>query len=387
MSISVRCNCGKKYSVSDDKAGKRIRCRDCGEIIEVPDDSLVELSEDDEADADEFDETPRPRIGASRSRQPRRQPANSALPLIVAGAVVGGLLVIGVAVIAFRAGGANPVAVNPPAAVPGAAPPGMAPPVAPGNPTAGSQPAMSAPAAGAPWVVLSNFQIGNSAGFETPVSVDYKFARGAPEPGTNYVLRLAAPLGGTLVKYWDIPALLNPSGGSISGSLGPDFRQRERCTASIGKHSGLVGFGGDDQEPISGELGAGTGSSAASPPLTASQTAGAAAVGKLFALANGRTERDIGPSPNFSVEWELQGDPEPTVRYQWVIKSTTASFDVDMTNDLRAGLNVTKRGTLRARAIGGFGVRGPYQMWIEKRNFAAGPRGGGEQVSNVVSVQ
>ena len=51
MSISVTCQCGKKYSVSDDKAGKRIRCRACNEIIEVPDDRWGDDDEVYEEDA------------------------------------------------------------------------------------------------------------------------------------------------------------------------------------------------------------------------------------------------------------------------------------------------------------------------------------------------
>lgn len=32
----VSCSCGKKYKVSDEAAGKKIRCKDCGESIAVP---------------------------------------------------------------------------------------------------------------------------------------------------------------------------------------------------------------------------------------------------------------------------------------------------------------------------------------------------------------
>ena len=34
--ISVRCNCGKGYRVSNAKAGKKIKCKGCGEKIKVP---------------------------------------------------------------------------------------------------------------------------------------------------------------------------------------------------------------------------------------------------------------------------------------------------------------------------------------------------------------
>lgn len=394
MPISVRCPCGKKYSVAEDKAGKRIRCKACGEIMEVPDDDELEvLEEEDETDDEVFEAAPRRRTGAARSSQSRRsKKSNNALPLIIAAVALGGVLVIGVAVFAIRAGGANPnpapgqppVAMNPPNTVPGAAPTGMAPPNGSNNPA--STPASPAPAAGTAWVVISNLKVGDPQGLSTPISIDYKFAQGAPDPGAKYVLRLTAPLAGTLEKYWEIPVILSPSGGSVSGAVGIDFNHRERVTAVIGLQKGQTGFGGNALEPISGELAPGAATSAAQPPLTASQAAGAAAAGKLFALANGRTERGIGPSPNFSVDWELQGEPEPTARYQWIIKTANGSVEVDISNDFRPGLNMVKRGTFRARAIGA-GISGPYEMWIEKRQLGIRPRTAGEQVSNVLSVQ
>ena len=36
MAIQVDCpGCGKRYRVSDEKAGRTIRCKDCGEEIEI----------------------------------------------------------------------------------------------------------------------------------------------------------------------------------------------------------------------------------------------------------------------------------------------------------------------------------------------------------------
>jgi MoxR-like ATPase len=34
--IKVTCQCGKEYKLSDEKAGKKVRCKNCSEIIEVP---------------------------------------------------------------------------------------------------------------------------------------------------------------------------------------------------------------------------------------------------------------------------------------------------------------------------------------------------------------
>ena len=37
MSIQVRCgNCGADYEVSDDKAGKKFKCRSCDATVRVP---------------------------------------------------------------------------------------------------------------------------------------------------------------------------------------------------------------------------------------------------------------------------------------------------------------------------------------------------------------
>ena len=47
MTISVQCECGKRYKVGDDKAGKRIKCRECGGAVSIP-------VRDDEFDDDEY---------------------------------------------------------------------------------------------------------------------------------------------------------------------------------------------------------------------------------------------------------------------------------------------------------------------------------------------
>ena len=37
MSIAARCaDCGKGYKVADEWAGKRIRCKSCGGVIQIP---------------------------------------------------------------------------------------------------------------------------------------------------------------------------------------------------------------------------------------------------------------------------------------------------------------------------------------------------------------
>ncbi len=36
MPISFACNCGKRYKTPDDAAGKKLRCKSCGEAVRVP---------------------------------------------------------------------------------------------------------------------------------------------------------------------------------------------------------------------------------------------------------------------------------------------------------------------------------------------------------------
>lgn len=37
MSIAVKCgSCGRDYTVKDDAAGKKFKCKDCGDVVEVP---------------------------------------------------------------------------------------------------------------------------------------------------------------------------------------------------------------------------------------------------------------------------------------------------------------------------------------------------------------
>ncbi len=52
MAIEVTCECGKGYRVSDGKAGKRFKCRDCGTLIQVPE------ADDDHSEFGDTDQEP-----------------------------------------------------------------------------------------------------------------------------------------------------------------------------------------------------------------------------------------------------------------------------------------------------------------------------------------
>lgn len=51
MAIEISCECGKRYHVSDDKAGKRFKCRDCGTLLQVP--NANDRTTDDKGDGDD----------------------------------------------------------------------------------------------------------------------------------------------------------------------------------------------------------------------------------------------------------------------------------------------------------------------------------------------
>lgn len=51
MSIALTCSCGKDYRVKDTFAGKKIRCKDCNEVLDVPAEEAAA-----EAEGDDFDQ-------------------------------------------------------------------------------------------------------------------------------------------------------------------------------------------------------------------------------------------------------------------------------------------------------------------------------------------
>lgn len=70
MPISVDCDCGKSYKLADDKAGMKLRCKDCGAIIKVP------SGDEDEFGLDDFDEEPVAKPKAKAGAIPARSGAN-----------------------------------------------------------------------------------------------------------------------------------------------------------------------------------------------------------------------------------------------------------------------------------------------------------------------
>ena len=122
MSIRVTCDsCSKVFGVSDQKAGKRVRCPGCEEIVTVP--------------MDDEEPVQRPRK-ASGSKSKKKSKKSLSPPWLAIGIGGGVVVIIAVVAIVLMSGKNDPAQVAQPA------PPGNA---APGTPTA--PPSTSVPAA------------------------------------------------------------------------------------------------------------------------------------------------------------------------------------------------------------------------------------------------
>jgi hypothetical protein len=115
MTISFKCRkCGKQYKVSDDKAGRKIKCRQCEAVMKIPvleaDDFLEEL--DDDEDDLEMDFTPpvrRRKQSPTRSAKPKRKKkkskSGSNQGVAIAVGAVAFLVMAGVGFFLFSSGG------------------------------------------------------------------------------------------------------------------------------------------------------------------------------------------------------------------------------------------------------------------------------------------
>ena len=111
MTIAVRCRCGKKYQVGDDKAGKKLRCKACDSILSIPVPEVAAGDPWDDLDENEFDdigqdfESPAPRkkskSGKSKKRGKARKSKNSSKGMIpaVKYGIAGGIVVVTVGVV------------------------------------------------------------------------------------------------------------------------------------------------------------------------------------------------------------------------------------------------------------------------------------------------
>ena len=105
MSISVTCDCGKGYRVSEDKAGLRFKCRDCGTLLRVPDadgeNSADETERDDDLEMEpDADYVPAHHRAAAEERSAKKNARTKKLAakrnrwLLISGGVVASVALV-----------------------------------------------------------------------------------------------------------------------------------------------------------------------------------------------------------------------------------------------------------------------------------------------------
>src|SRR5262245_23210340 len=129
MSLSFECDgCGKTYRVSEQMAGKRITCKDCGARVDIHEDEVI------------FEEYGRD-SSRKRGRKSQRR-KNSATPWIVGGVAAGVVGLIGIVAVGAMLMRPSAPAANIPGTqlampeTPAAAPDGFAPRNAASKPVA-----------------------------------------------------------------------------------------------------------------------------------------------------------------------------------------------------------------------------------------------------------
>lgn len=406
MAISLRCDCGRKLKLRDELAGKEIRCPDCAEVLTVPKakakaEPVVEY--DDYEYEDEEDESPRrsssSRGSSRRGRAPARKSGGNGL---VIGLAVGGVLVLGLLVagafLMFRGKPNNAVPVPPVVAQQqqqAVAPPGpinnqMAQQdaaVPPGGTGHGATPAVTntvpnqttntpqpmppvtpvAAAGSDVWVVLTNFRMApaepGKITFGNVYAVDFRVASGAYDPAKKYVLYVRSPSGGILERYLEVD-LPTQNSGTVNFSPGPGFGVGSQLFASVAYRTTPR-----EHTKVSGEITIGGAETAATPPPSVQQIAGAAAQGKLLAIANGKFEKN-GPFPTVTLDVVLQSPPDGMF-YFLVAKSASGDgVEFDISHDLRL-MKVGEKKTIGGRILGARTNGTNFTLHIEKRKTPA----------------
>jgi len=100
MAIQFKCKkCGKDYKVSDDKAGKKFKCRQCAAPVQIPDTDVEDLSEDWDDDEAESAAPVRRRSKSttkskSKAKDKKKSSSGANQNLLIIGGIVA-LLVVG----------------------------------------------------------------------------------------------------------------------------------------------------------------------------------------------------------------------------------------------------------------------------------------------------
>lgn len=417
--IVVECDCGRSFKVKPTMAGKTGRCPGCGSTITVPSPEVDYLDDDpwesDQSDeyADDWDDQwddPEGKSTPRRRQQTQRRKSGMGTGIII-GVIAVGLFLFGGCIIGIimavknddgrpnRPQFADDNVIQPPAIqqpnIPQmpdfGKPPVMPQPVVPGNAFNPADMGNANPITGAPgrpgstpappdpveplpnvdpnarlWVVLSNLREGPRNGpsvFNKVYIVDYQTAGGKPDSATGCVLHLSkSSAGGMLNHFADVPVDLNAS-GSVQFSLPPTFGLSKDFTATM-----ALAKGNKKWQKISGELALGGERTVAVAPPTVLEQSGAAAKGKLFAIANARFEQQFS-AKTLLVDYVAQKPLQPGGYYFIVAKNESGDgVEIDVTHALRRGVVVGEESKLGGRLIGpGAAVDDELTLHLEKR--------------------
>ncbi len=421
--IPVDCeNCGKQFKAKAAMAGKSGSCPGCGSRITVPeadvwldgDDEWASDSHNDYDDDDGYgDDWEQPTTTRRSSALQRKSKPKKGMITPLRIVIAFGLLFIGLPVFAAIVGGVIGLFAdrkpqpqfgqNNPAIVPEPANPNIRPqqfpnpnsvdvadltptrPVIvnqPTNNTATTQPTNSDQAApetrpvppldnadpnGSLWVVLSNFRTAPQQGFGSinrRFQIDYQVAAGSPSSSEKYVLHVSKSLGGgSFTQYSDISVDLKAS-GTIDFGISPALGLGNDFVATI-----AINSGGRKWKYVSGELALDGPATAAQRPPTIRELAGAAAQGKLLALANPVFEQGSSPFATLTVDFDLQQQIDLAGYYMLVAETSDGKqyeFDVKFTLQR---LEPGAESKFSARLVGPVGqLKPPFTLHVEKRN-------------------
>lgn len=441
--IPVECDdCGKRFKAKAVMAGKSGKCPGCGATITVPEEDVWlddGYGTDDEWSGDSYDdygdedggdwEQPAAPRRSSRSHQKSKPKKSLITPLRIVVAL--GLILVGLPIFAVIVGGVIGLFAdkkpqpqfgqNNPIVIPIPVQPnielqrfpiqnnGEPTNLDPSQPTATKQttddtatatgqpvpetkpvpPLDNADPTGKLWVVLSNFRTAPQQGFGSinrRFQIDYQIAAGTPSSNEKYVLHVSKSLGGgSFTQYSDIPVELKTS-GMIEFGISPALGIGKDFVATI-----AIDSGGRKWKHVSGELAPDGPATASERPPTIRELAGAAAQGKVLALANPVFERGSSPFATLTVDFELQQQIDLT-RYYMLVAETSDGKQFEF--DVKFTLQRLQPGTeskFSARLVGPVGqLKPPFTLHVEKRktrfNSPVRPETP-EVVSNKVNVE
>lgn len=202
------------------------------------------------------------------------------------------------------------------------------------NPLTQTRPPMPVPVVARPprfWVQLSNLKVKRIVPVGIEITLDYRVVSGQPETGATYSIAYDIPQGMGVVNRVEVNV--------------DDFKKTEGTLTRQHRDTGFAGPGGyayaiqDDHDmgiPISGELRPGSAPTSNIPPKSPAEIVGAAATGKLVALANAEVGRGINGT-YYSLEYEMLGKLQPGKRYYLIVKEVGNSRAVkgDFTKELQ----------------------------------------------------